>query len=196
MSEPGETLAIHVLQLQSGRRVLAVAQRLPAGQEGDFLAFETVFSLTARSAVRLPEDPPEANVESCAPPNDPAACLNLNLEKHSAYTFGVLSESPGRCAASSAPLKPIFVLSPQCFPTTCTRKSGMRASSRQHSETNGESQASHNDSASCKNLEKHFLWTYQVLPGRPGDPAAYRAPCKPTFRAAVTMYFASSRSAQ
>ena len=41
----------------------------------------------------------------------------------------------------------------------------MRASSRQHSETNVESQGAHNDPAGCENLEKHFSWTHQVFPG-------------------------------
>ena len=110
--------------LQSGRRVLAVAQRLPAGQKAIFMPSGQCFPSPreAQSGCRAATGgPSEANVQSCAPPNDPATCHNL--EKHSAYTFVVLSESPGRCAASSAPLKPISVLSPQCFPLACTRAS-------------------------------------------------------------------------
>ena len=103
------------------------AQRLPARQKVIFVPSRQCFSSPreAQSDCRngLPGEPYEVNVESCAPPDDPTACLNL--EKHSADIFVVHSESPGRYAASSAPLQSISVLSPQCFPIACTRRPGM-----------------------------------------------------------------------
>ena len=55
-----------------------------------------MFSLSVQTAVRqwaVWRQLSEANVERYPPPHDAPSCLNL--EKHSAYSFAVQSESPG-----------------------------------------------------------------------------------------------------